>query len=57
MFGTLVYNEILILPCFGFDKNTKEKIEERDGAAKRNQAYMTTSPGAAYSSQRNQRLL
>ena len=57
VFGTLVYNEIISLPWFGLDKNTKEKIEERDGSAKRNQAYMTTSPGAAYSAQRNQRLL
>ena len=55
--GTLVYNEILVLPCGGFDQWTKEAIAQRDGASKKNQNYMATSPGAAYSSQRNQRLL
>ena len=27
--GTLVYNEIIIVPYFGFDKNTKVAIEAR----------------------------
>ena len=29
--GTLIYNEILILPFWGFDKNTKVAKEERLG--------------------------
>ena len=57
VFGTLVYNEILVLPFFGLDQNTKEKLEERNAAEKRNANYMNTSPGAAYSASRNQRLL
>ena len=57
VFGTLVYNEILVLPFWGLDKNTKVALSARDGAKKRDMAYMQTSPGAAYSSQRNQRLL
>lgn len=57
VFGTLVYNEILVLPFLGFNEWTKEAIEARDGAEKRDANYMATSPGAAYSSQRNQRLL
>jgi drug/metabolite transporter (DMT)-like permease len=28
-FGTLLYNEIIIIPCFGFNKNTKIAIEKR----------------------------
>ena len=27
--GVLVYNEIVVIPYFGFDKNTKIAIEER----------------------------
>lgn len=27
--GTLVFNEIVIIPIFGFDKNTKKKLEEK----------------------------
>lgn len=57
VFGTLTYNEILILPFLGLDQNTKEKIEARDGAKKRDAAYMSTSPGAAYDANRNKRLL
>jgi len=33
-FGTLLYNEIIILPYFGFDQNTKIAIEERKRAEK-----------------------
>ena len=57
VFGTLVYNELLVLPFCGLDQNTKEKLEERDAASKRNANYMGTSPGAVYSAGRNQRLL
>lgn len=28
--GTLVYNEIVIVPFLGFDKNTKEAIKRRE---------------------------
>ena len=34
-FGTLLYNEIIVLPFWGLDKNTKEKLAERDGKSKR----------------------
>lgn len=64
--GTLVYNEIVIVPFFGFDKNTKEAISKR---AKRNSAllgnedendggdgnYLAVSPHQAYDAARNQR--
>jgi len=29
--GTLLYNEIVVLPCGGFDQNTKEAIALREG--------------------------
>jgi hypothetical protein len=32
--GVLVYNEIVVIPYFGFDKNTKIAIEERSGFQK-----------------------
>ena len=57
VFGTLTYNEILVLPFWGLDKNTKENIEAREGKSKRDANYMNTSPGAAYDSNRNKRLL
>mmetsp|Transcript_11915 Transcript_11915/g.15192 ORF Transcript_11915/g.15192 Transcript_11915/m.15192 type:complete len:207 (+) Transcript_11915:772-1392(+) len=57
VFGTLVYNEIIILPFCGLDNNTKEKLEQRSAAEKRDANYMNTSPGAPYSATRNQRLL
>ena len=57
VFGTLVYNEILILPFLGLDKNTKDKIEARDAAAKRDAQYLSASPGAPYDANRNKRLL
>eukprot|EP00806_Schmidingerella_arcuata_P006219 Macronucleus_666.p1 GENE.Macronucleus_666~~Macronucleus_666.p1 ORF type:complete len:332 (+),score=103.51 Macronucleus_666:1-996(+) len=57
VFGTLVYNEIIILPFCGLDNNTKEKLEQRSAAEKRDANYMNTSPGAPYSASRNQRLL
>ena len=57
-FGTLLYNEILVLPFWGLDQNTKEKIAERDGKAKRDAGYMSaTSPHAPYDANRNKRLL
>ena len=46
VFGTLLYNEILILPFWGFNANTKDKLEARASAAKRDADYMCTQPGA-----------
>jgi len=57
VFGTLLYNEIIVLPFWGFDLNTKEKKEQRAAAEKRDANYMGASPGAAYDSSRNKRLL
>ena len=57
VFGTLLYNEIIILPFCGFDKNTKIAKEARAASEKRDAAYYATSPGAPYSSSRNKRLL
>ena len=55
--GTLMYNEILIIPYFGLDENTKEKLEARAAKEKRDANYMATSPGAPYDASRNKRLL
>ena len=57
VFGTLLYNEIIILPFWGFDANTKDKLEARAAADKRDADYMSASPGAPYDSNRNKRLL
>ena len=57
VFGTLLYNEIIVLPILGFDQYTKVALEAREGGSKRDANYMTTSPGAGYSAQRNKRLL
>jgi len=38
-FGTLLYNEIIILPYFGFDQNTKTAVEEREKAEKEDNGY------------------
>ena len=57
-FGTLLYNEIIVLPFWGLDQNTKVKLAERDGKSKRDAEYMSaTSPHAAYDANRNKRLL
>ena len=57
VFGTLTYNEIIVLPCGGFDQNTKEKKAARAAAEKRDADYMGLSPGAPYDANRNKRLL
>lgn len=68
VFGTLVYNEILVLPFWGFDKNTKAAIAKRSrsslidiegvkGALKQDDEYMNLSPHAAYDANRNKRIL
>jgi len=66
--GTLLYNEIVIVPYLGFDQYTKialakkagleDRAANRAGAAEVDQSYMT-SPGAAKYGQanRNQRAL
>jgi hypothetical protein len=59
--GTLVYNEILILPFECLNKNTKEMINKRQGkissfAVKgQNVDYMSSSPTAGYDNSRNMR--
>ena len=55
--GTLLFNEIIVFPYFGFDTNTKAKLNERGAAEKRDADYMGTSPGAGYDANRNKRLL
>ena len=58
VFGTLLYNEIFVLPFWGLDANTKEKLALRDANAKRDADYASmTSPGAPYDANRNKRLL
>ena len=63
VFGTLVYNEIVILPCELFNKNTKINIIKRQGQLEafrqdgKNPDYMNTSPAAAYDANRNKRNL
>lgn len=57
VFGTLLYNEIVVLPFWGLDQNTKEKIEQRNAGMKRDAAYMNLSPGAPYNANRNKNLL
>lgn len=65
VFGTLVYNEILVVPYFGFDQNTKAaraRREKEEGMldSNRNTAtdgvnYQAVSPHAAYDATRNKR--
>ena len=48
VFGTLVYNEIIELPCGGFNDNTKKGIAKRegktDGEKEQDDNYMGLSP-------------
>jgi len=58
--GTLVYNEIVIVPFMGFDEWTSIAIEKRQGSkgnVLRSNAsnYIGTSPHAGYDNNRNQR--
>jgi len=70
VFGTLVFNEILILPFLGFDHYTKEALEKKKnknsetkgllddpGFDKTAANYTGTSPHAGYDTTRNQRAL
>jgi drug/metabolite transporter (DMT)-like permease len=62
-FGTLLYNEIIVLKFWGFDQYTKTALKEREGKDMRagvrqqDQEYVATSPGAVYDSKRNIRQL
>lgn len=61
--GTLVYNEIVILPCEVLNKNTKVNIIKRQGALEtfrqdgQNPDYLSASPQAVYDANRNKRNL
>ena len=61
--GTLVYNEIFILPCEILNKNTKLNIIKREGRLDNfnqdgmNPDYLSSSPSAAYDATRNKRML
>lgn len=54
--GTLMYNEIVIFPCLGFNQYTKDALAKREGKGEGDTAnYMATSPHAAYDANRNVR--
>jgi hypothetical protein len=61
--GTLVYNEIYVMPCEILNKNTKGNIAKREGKLDtfisngKNPDYMSASPQAAYDANRNKRQL
>ena len=56
VFGTLLYNEIVVIPWFGFGENTKVAIAKREGKNMTEaNDYMASSPAAAYDSKRNVR--
>ena len=62
-FGTLLYNEIIVLKYFDFDQYTKIALAAKEGKDTREsekllkQDYMASSPHAAYDSNRNIRQL
>jgi len=62
--GTLVYNEIIEVPFWGFDRNTRRAIKERmrkegsiakGGVGDKDMEYASLSPHAGYDATRNQR--
>ena len=70
--GTIVYNEIVIVPCEALSKNTKVNIEKRkkeergglldgegedEGITTGNNEYYGSSPTAAYDYSKNKRRL
>ena len=58
VFGTLLYNEIVVIPWFGFGDNTKAAMAKREGKNMTEaNDYMASSPAAAYDSKRNVRNL
>ena len=61
-FGTLLYNEILVLTCCGFNQYTKDALAKEEGLDERasikikNEGYTSSgSPGKAYDSRRRDR--
>jgi len=57
VFGTLLYNEILVIPYLGFNENTKAAIALRNGTSGASSSDYKSSPGTAYDSKRNTRNL
>jgi len=57
VFGTLLYNEIVVIPWFGFNENTKVAIALREGKSGAADNEYKSSPGSAYDSKRNVRNL
>lgn len=64
VFGTLVFNEILVLPFLGLDSNTKGALKKRKGEEKglldsghinKTVGYVGLSPQASYDATRNQK--
>lgn len=62
--GTLLYNEIIVFPYFGYNEYTKEALAKKKAAGDRtsgrlteSQDYVATSPHAVYDSKRNLRNL
>jgi len=61
--GTLVYNEIVVLPCEFLNRNTKKFLTQREGKLEtfrqdgQNPDYMSASPQAVYDANRNKRNL
>lgn len=56
--GTLIFNEIIVIPVLGFDEYTAEAMAKRkhiDGKEAQDENYVSLSPHAAYDSKRNQR--
>ena len=50
VFGTLMYNEIVVIPWFGFNENTKVAIALREGKSGAADNEYKSSPGSAYNS-------
>ena len=66
VFGTLVYNEIIILPILGFDKYTRVAFEKKESSKAAliehaqetaDHEYLAISPHAGYDATRNKRAL
>ena len=66
--GTLVYNEILVIPWFGFNQYTRSALAQKQNEekglldnsdthdhSKQYVDYIATSPHANYDAQKNQR--
>lgn len=65
--GTLVYNEIIVIPFLGLDQNTRAALAQKEAEGKAlldgkhghmgNNDYMAVSPQAPYDANRNKRKL